>query len=171
MSADTVATTAAAGRAPRLDLDVITPNNVGQLRCLNSALFPVHYPESFYTEAANNNPLCQLGYFNQVCVAAVCCRREPIPNEGRKQRVYLMTLGVLAPYRGYGLGTKLLDYALDQCSKDASIAEIYLHVQDGNDEALSFYQKRGFTIRETVPDYYTNIKPSAAHVLVKCTAS
>jgi ribosomal protein S18 acetylase RimI-like enzyme len=45
--------------------------------------------------------------------------------------------------------------------------EIYLHVQTNNDAALAFYQKHGFTIQDTIPDYYTGIQPSSAHVLVK----
>ncbi|KAJ8555423.1 hypothetical protein K7X08_012919 [Anisodus acutangulus] len=39
-----------------------------------------------------------------------------------------MTLGVLAPYRGLGIGTKLLNHVLDICTKQ-NIREIYLHVQ------------------------------------------
>ncbi|RKP24159.1 acyl-CoA N-acyltransferase, partial [Syncephalis pseudoplumigaleata] len=170
------AAAAATRRADRLALVDITGNNVGQLRCLNRALFPVQYPDSFYEAAPDNDcrPYLMVhwlhrayptGFFNDVCVAAVCCRKEDHPTKTKTSRVYLMTLGVLAPYRKLGMGGKMLDYALEQCKADPSVAEIYLHVQEGNDDALNFYKKRGFTVTETVAGYYTQIEPSTAYVL------
>ena len=40
-----------------------------------------------------------------------------------------MTIGVLAPYRNIGIGTKLLQQVLEACSKQADCEELYLHVQ------------------------------------------
>ncbi len=44
-------------------------------------------------------------YFNDVVVGAVCCRIE---TEGDQKKIYIMTLGVLAPYRQLGIGDMLL---------------------------------------------------------------
>lgn len=41
-------------------------------------------------------------YYNDLVVGAVCCRVE---TEGDKHRMYIMTLGCLAPYRRLGIGT------------------------------------------------------------------
>ena len=41
-------------------------------------------------------------YFNDIVVGGVCCRIE---TEGDQRRLYIMTLGVLAPYRRLGIGT------------------------------------------------------------------
>jgi hypothetical protein len=57
--------TSGVSRAPRLELDAITPNNIGQLRCLNRVLFPVDYLDSFYEEFARDN---SLGRFGKSCV-------------------------------------------------------------------------------------------------------
>jgi N-alpha-acetyltransferase 50 len=123
-------------------------------------------------------------------IGAVCCRREqahvppsvqdpPIfPNlttsslfplvDGKiSYHVYIMTLGVLAPYRRLGIGSVLLQHILDQCAKDKSIKKIYLHVQTSNMEALKFYEKVGFHIINIVPNYYRNIQPSDAYELCK----
>ena len=43
-------------------------------------------------------------YFNDLVVGAVCCRVE---TEGDKHRMYIMTLGCLAPYRRLGIGMLL----------------------------------------------------------------
>ena len=40
-------------------------------------------------------------YFNDLVVGGVCCRVEV---EGDVKRLYIMTLGVLAPYRRFGIG-------------------------------------------------------------------
>lgn len=56
--------------------------------------------------------------------------RASAPQPGGKgARLYIMTLGVLAPYRGYGVGTKLLGRSLTAAARDPSIQEAYLHVQ------------------------------------------
>lgn len=39
----------------RIDLAELTPNNVGQLRKLNSVLFPVRYSEAFYKDALHED--------------------------------------------------------------------------------------------------------------------
>ncbi|KAE8726258.1 N-alpha-acetyltransferase 50-like isoform 2 [Hibiscus syriacus] len=83
-----------------------------------------------------------------ICVGSIACRLEK--KESGVVRVYIMTLGVLAPYRGLGMGTKLLNHVLDLCSKQ-NIQEIYLHVQTNNDDAVNF----------------TNIDPPDCFVLTK----
>lgn len=46
-----------------------------------------------------------IAYYNDVCVGTVCCRREPDENNPELSKIYMMTLGVLEPYRHLGLGT------------------------------------------------------------------
>ena len=46
------------------------------------------------------------------------------------------------------------------------IDEIYLHVHVANEDALRFYERLGFTIKETLQNYYRNrVEPPHAHVL------
>lgn len=49
--------------------------------------------------------------FNDIPVANVCCRFEHDGSE--KVRVYIMTLGCLAPYRRMGIATSLLAHVLE----------------------------------------------------------
>jgi len=42
-------------------LGELTPNNVGQLKTINSVLFPVYYNEKFYKNALESGELAKLG--------------------------------------------------------------------------------------------------------------
>lgn len=45
-----------------------------------------------------------IAYFNDIAVGAVCCRVDHSQNQ---KRLYIMTLGCLAPYRRLGIGKAL----------------------------------------------------------------
>lgn len=77
-----------------------------------------------------------------------------------------MTLGVLRPYRRYGLGSQLLQAIIDYVKNDSNVSFVYLHVQVNNDAAIKFYtDKFGFKVVETIEDYYKKIVPHACHLL------
>ncbi|KAK1429594.1 hypothetical protein QVD17_11808 [Tagetes erecta] len=154
-----------AGRAVSISLDGVRDKNIMQLKKLNSVLFPVRYNDKYYADVLASGKFTKLAYYSDICVGSVACRLEK--KEDGAVRVYIMTLGVLAPYRGLGIGTKLLNHVLDLSSKQANIAEIYLHVQTNNEDAIKFYKKFGFEITETIKNYYTNITPPDCYVVTK----
>ncbi|KAL8216865.1 hypothetical protein R6Q59_011361 [Mikania micrantha] len=154
-----------AGRAVSISLDGVRDKNLMQLKKLNSVLFPVRYNDKYYADVLASGEFTKLAYYSDICVGSIACRLEK--KEGGAVRVYIMTLGVLAPYRGLGIGTKLLDHVLDLSSKQTNISEIYLHVQTNNEDAISFYKKFGFEITETIQNYYTNITPPDCYVVTK----
>ncbi|KAM0045839.1 putative transferase transcription regulator GNAT family [Helianthus debilis subsp. tardiflorus] len=153
-----------AGRAVSISLDGVRDKNLMQLKKLNSVLFPVRYNDKYYADVLASGEFTKLAYYSDICVGSIACRLEK--KEGGSVRVYIMTLGVLAPYRGLGIGTTLLNHVLDLCIKQ-SIGEIYLHVQTNNEDAISFYKKFGFEITETIQNYYTNITPPDCYVVTK----
>ncbi|KAL0736112.1 hypothetical protein Bca4012_012322 [Brassica carinata] len=165
-----------------------------QLKKLNTVLFPVRYNDKYYADAIASGEFTKLGSHSllggflgilmfelyvanvhnlmflvcsDICVGAIACRLEK--KEGGAMRVYIMTLGVLAPYRGIGIGSKLLNHVLDMCTKQ-NMSEIYLHVQTNNDDAIKFYKKFGFDITDTIQDYYVNIEPRDCYVVTKSFA-
>ncbi|XP_016738733.1 N-alpha-acetyltransferase 50 isoform X1 [Gossypium hirsutum] len=145
-----------AGREVAISLDGVRDKNVMQLKKLNTALFPVRYNDKYYADALASGEFTKLAYYSDICVGSIACRLQK--KEGVAIRVCIMTLGVLAPYRGLGIGTRLLNHVLYLCSKQ-NIPEIYLHVQTNNEDAINFYKKFGFEITETIKKYYTNIDP------------
>ncbi|KAK9762078.1 N-alpha-acetyltransferase 50 [Basidiobolus ranarum] len=151
----------------KFTIQPVTEENVTKLRRLNSVLFPVNYSEHFYRAVLETGEMAKLAYFKDTCVGTVCCRREEIPDAEGQIQLYIMTLGVLSPYRRCGLGSILLQHIFKECEKEENIQKIYLHVQTGNEEALKFYEKFGFIKSHLVEHYYRRIRDPNAFVLYK----
>lgn len=141
---------------------------------MNSACFPVQYQETYYKNVVDgkNEDLCKFAYWNGYVVGAACSRVETVEGSDR-QRLYIMTLCVLAAYRGRGIGTQLIESIMDyyEAQKDSSLSkvdEIALHVQISNEDAMNFYKTRfGFEKGEMVENYYRRIDPPHCHRLFK----
>lgn len=145
--------------------DEVREKNLEQLKLLNSVIFPIRYQERMYQDVLACG-LSQYAYHNDVLVGAIACRAEKVAG-GKGVVLYILTLGVLAPYRGRGVGTRLLERALAQAAQDPNIAEAQLHVQVSNEEAINFYKRFGFKVRGTVQGYYKRLDPPDAVLLVK----
>ncbi|CAL6377592.1 unnamed protein product [Bathycoccus prasinos] len=153
---------------------------VRDLRKLNAVLFPVKYAESFYRDSAAAGTCTSLAYareegddenenaFNELA-GAIAVRLEKHPKLPDKARMYIMTLGVYAPHRARGIGSRLLMNSLNEASEDENIVDAYLHVQTNNEEAIKFYcdptGKFAFEKGEVIEKYYKRIEPDSAVVL------
>ncbi|KAL0956367.1 hypothetical protein HGRIS_002515 [Hohenbuehelia grisea] len=152
----------------RVSFASLTPNNLGTVRKLNSVLFPIKYSEKFYQDVLlpEVEDFCKLVYYNDIPVGTICCRIETKDGECS---LYLMTMGVLAPYRSRRLGSQSLDLVLkaaEACAKP-HIDRVYLHVQLSNDDAKRFYEKHGFKVIGVHENYYKKIVPHDAWILEK----
>lgn len=139
------------------------------MRKINTASFPISYNESFYQDLLDRKDenLNKFAYWNGFVVGALASRLEQSTNEGGDQRLYIMTLAVLAAYRGRGIGSQLLQSALDYCRAN-NIKEIALHVHVSNEDAIRFYTERfQFTKGEMVENYYRRIDPPHCYLLYK----
>ena len=153
----------------RIDLGDVTPHNIKLLKKVNQVVFPIVYHDKFYKDVLEAGELAKLAYYNDVVVGAVCCRIDLTTTEDgqTKRKLYIMTLGCLAPYRRLGIGTKMLRHVMDIVEKDGNFDSVVLHVQVSNEGALQFYQGFGFEVVETKEAYYKRIEPADAHVLEK----
>ncbi|KAL3679746.1 hypothetical protein R1sor_022702 [Riccia sorocarpa] len=150
-----------------ISFDTVRDKNLMHLKKLNLSIFPVNYQDKFYTDALSSGDFTKLAYYADLCVGCIACRLEK-KEGGGGVRLYIMTLGVLAPYRRMGIGSKLLKKTLEQCEQSESpIVEVYLHVQTNNDEAVEFYKKFHFEITEEIKNYYKHIEPPDCFVLSK----
>ncbi|KAF8606184.1 N-acetyltransferase NAT13, partial [Ceratobasidium sp. AG-I] len=143
----------------RVSLASLTPNNLGTLRKLNSVLFPIRYSEKFYKEVLEPEleEFCKLIYYNDIPVGAVCSRIEK--GRGPEEAcVYVMTMGVLAPYRSLGLGSTALQHLTSTFNPSKrKITSFYLHVHVPNTEARTFYERYGFVERDRIVGYYRKL--------------
>ncbi|EPQ57529.1 acyl-CoA N-acyltransferase [Gloeophyllum trabeum ATCC 11539] len=167
------ATTPKTRLASKVSFASLTPNNLGTVRKLNSVLFPIKYSDKLYRDilAPELEDYCKLIYYNDVPVGIICSRLEPQP--GGTAKLYLMTMGVLAPYRSLGLGSQGLEAILSAAavSTKPKISHVYLHVQVSNTAAKRFYEKHGFTEVRVHEHYYKKIEPHDAWILEKAIVS
>ena len=153
------------------ELGVVTKHNLKMVKRLNQVIFPVSYNDQFYNDLVKAGEMAKLAFYNDLAVGAVCCRPEtpaaitaPAHSEGK--RLYIMTLGCLAPYRRYKIGTMMLEHVLALCQKEGYTA-VTLHVQTSNEAALEFYKKSGFEVVGKSELYYKRIDPPDAFLLEK----
>jgi len=144
------------------ELGDLTVHNIKQLKRINEVVFPVVYNDKFYKDILEVGELAKLAYFNDIVVGAVCCRED---RNDQQKRLYIMTLGCLAPYRRLGIGTVMLEHILRICEADGTYNNVFLHVQVNNTGAISFYERFGFKIVEEKENYYKKIDPASAYVL------
>ncbi|KAF9521536.1 acyl-CoA N-acyltransferase [Crepidotus variabilis] len=153
---------------PRVTFASITSNNLGTVRKLNSVLFPIKYSEKFYTDILSPEveDFCKLVYYNDIPVGTICCRLE---EKDQQNVMYLMTMGILAPYRARKLGSQSLELILTaaQAHSKPKIDKIYLHVQTSNGDAKRFYERHGFKEVGVHENYYKKIEPHDAWILEK----
>ena len=75
--------------------------------------------------------LAKLAFYNDIVVGAVCCRNDSSTSTTGEatRKLYIMTLGCLAPYRRLGIGSVMVQHVMDIVEKDGNYDSIFLHVQ------------------------------------------
>jgi hypothetical protein len=82
--------------------------------------------------------------------------------------IYVQSLALLSPYRGYGLAAAALRSAINAATEQIRIriAGLYAHVWTENTEALQWYAAQGFKKDEPVINgYYKRLRPDSAWIL------
>ena len=160
------------------------PRVVERIKVLDQYCFPVRYSPDYYNnigklvkgDATHTwTALNSVAFYQEMLVGSVTTRLEArLEDDGKtpaadgKLRAYIMTLGVLEPYRRMGIASTLVRRVIDCAASMSDVLEIGLHVQQGS-TALAFYQKLGFEVRYEVKNYYTDIEPTldAFYVSIK----
>ncbi|ORX54816.1 acyl-CoA N-acyltransferase [Piromyces finnis] len=142
-----------------VSLGDLTPNNIKQLKVLNSVIFPEKkFEESYYKDCLEKLEWSQLGFFNDVNVGGISYIEEEIPENKDQLRVNIKTLGVLPAYRRLGVASELLKYVFDNCKENEKIKEIYVQIQQSNESAINLFKKNNFEVKEKDQDAIILIK-------------
>ncbi|KAI8065811.1 acyl-CoA N-acyltransferase [Gongronella butleri] len=151
-----------------VQLQDVNVYNTLALKQLHGLLFPVRYTDSFFEQAKQAGELAKIVYVDNHAVGTICCRLEPEgPDHVGMYRIYIMTLGVLEPYRRRRLGHVLLQHILNEAQLRPYVTRVYLHCQVTNTAATAFYQQHGFEKVAYARDYYKHIPDKDAYVLVR----
>lgn len=159
-----------------LTLESITFKNIQELRNINSILFPMSYQEKYYKEVQAADSYSRLVYWRGRLVATFSCRIQAYyekdsmtgHSSGHGEPLlecYVMTFGVLAPYRRLKMGSSLLKSIIEYHKRKGHIRRIVLHVHTANEIALQFYLHHGFKVVETVYEYYKRLTPTSGYFL------
>jgi len=172
---------------PNVELRGPTQEDMPSFKKLNSLLLPIPYPDSFYKEiladpvdksitlmALWHDSPSDIGKAKGRLVGAIRCRlfAHPPGDSAPKARIdgpmlYLSTLVLLSPYRGYGIAAHMLDNLIRSAVDDYEITSVGAHVWEANEEGLEWYRKRGFKVVNREVGYYRRLNPPDAVVMLR----
>jgi ribosomal-protein-alanine N-acetyltransferase len=78
---------------------------------------------------------------------------------------HVISIAVLPEYRKKGIGTALLNEAINRMKNNYGTEAVYLEVRVSNKDAISLYKKMGFEEVRIIKEYYRNGED--AYVMVK----
>ncbi|MEH7157726.1 GNAT family N-acetyltransferase [Neobacillus drentensis] len=76
----------------------------------------------------------------------------------RKNNVGCLTqFYIKEEYRQYGVGSKLFNMSMDWLQQFNEVEDYFIYVSNGNDDALEFYQRKGFSVSHEILDGFITV--------------
>lgn len=130
-------------------------------KTIDRIIFPVSYKDDFYNSI----------FFKTNCHAIlIFLNGEPIGSlsfEIIDQKIYIFTFGIIQNLRGRGIGSKIWNFWENKFKTDFNCNLIQLHTHISSLNALAFYKKLGFSIINTISEYYEEFSCNTAYFLEK----
>jgi N-alpha-acetyltransferase 50 len=154
----------------------VQASHVDAIKQLTSSTLPMRYPDRFYREVLAHEDVgdvSRVALFEGRPVGWIRCRLEAPSPLGPATvsfgcQIYVQALCILAPYRQRGLAGLLLDSIVQrQVVSKYGCSSIYAHVWENNEDALRWYETRGFRRVLLVEQYYRRLRPGGAWILRK----
>ncbi|WP_066062109.1 GNAT family N-acetyltransferase [Neobacillus soli] len=60
-------------------------------------------------------------------------------------------------YRQYGIGSKLFNMSMDWLNKFNDVEDYFIFVSNGNENALEFYKRKGFSVSNVILDGFITV--------------
>jgi len=132
------------------DLDIVMYINRTTLpENYTSRFFMEHherFPEAFLVAEVEGNVV---GYVMSRVELGLGCTVKGIIKKG-----HIVSIAVLPDYRRRGIGSKLLEQAMEALKDIYGCKEVYLEVRVSNNPAISLYEKYGFRKVKIIRGYY-----------------
>ena len=136
-----------------LNVSSIEKANLDRVKFILNSVLPVAYPDSFFKHLSTGKYSGLVAEMRGKAVGCIIWERD-------QTRTNILALGVLVLYREKGIASILLSKCLDYCK------EAFLHVQTDNSDAIQFYKHRGFTIEQTIHNYYRRVTCTDAYKMI-----
>ncbi|KAI9657455.1 MAG: hypothetical protein M1821_003137 [Bathelium mastoideum] len=170
---------------PTVTLSPITSDTLSSLQRLNALMLPIGYPSSFYAETINDPStaaLTLLAFWHDspsdpgIAVGSIRCKLLPPPppapsppspsstaqGQPTPPTLYISTLAVLTPYCNHGLASHMLAQVCERAAREHGVRHVGAHVWAANEDALAWYERRGFERVGWEVGYYPRLKPQEA---------
>ncbi|CAM6002308.1 unnamed protein product [Sphagnum balticum] len=140
----------------KVTMGEVNDKNINILRKLNFETFPVKYSTGLYIKIAHHyTEFSKFAFYNDIVIGAYTVRLEDYKE---KKHAYILTFGVLEPYRKYGIGRQMMEYLEKELTDKSEAAGIYLHMHVLNVIGKNFYESCGFIVDERLDNYYTDLE-------------
>jgi ribosomal-protein-alanine N-acetyltransferase len=125
---------------------------------VNALTLPEHYSDDFYFQILRAYPeTFFVAEREGAVVGYIMCRTEHglslLRRFGLAKKCHVISIAVLEEHRGKGIGTRLIQSALERVRSDAA-KECYLEVRITNVRAIELYKRLGFRVVSTLSGYY-----------------
>jgi ribosomal protein S18 acetylase RimI-like enzyme len=155
-------------KAPlKIEFGMVNEKNLGQFKQINLETLPTKYSDHFYQLILFSPKYTRLAYYNDLVIGSISCKYE---KENNIEHMYIMTIGVLPPYRRLGVAVQLFKKSIEEFMKPNNLHVCRLHVQESNVAAVNFYKKMGFAQLERLENFYqqpTVVPPHALKMELK----
>jgi len=153
-----------------LQLRFLSPDDIDQVKVLCRTWFPIDYPDTWYQEITSNPRFYSLAATLQGrMIGLIVAETKELGNLAKEDRTilatcfrkgtkvgYILSLGVCEEFRKQGIASLLLENLITHLTSDAfmKVKALYLHVLTTNSQAITFYERRGFSVHSFLPYYY-----------------
>ncbi|EFO82910.1 hypothetical protein CRE_00489 [Caenorhabditis remanei] len=138
-------------------LGQITQDNIVIFKTLIDTIFPEYYTTENYEDHDSMGEFVRIAYCDGKPAGVIVCDTD------KSDMLYISMIGTLMQYRKCGIGSILLEHAVQLAEKLKK--PMSLHVRVDNVNAKCFYEKNGFIVKDFVEEYYKQA-PKGAFFLV-----
>jgi [ribosomal protein S18]-alanine N-acetyltransferase len=134
------------------------PDDIPSVINVNAVTLPEHYSDYFYYEILKDFPHTFLiAEMDGKVAGYIMCRMEyglsMTKRFGLAKKGHIISVAVMQEYRSKGIGTKLIQDAMEEIRKDSG-KECYLEVRITNTGAIELYKRLEFKTTSTLHGYY-----------------